>query len=311
MNPYSYINNQPKAELRLKRDTSNSLHYSMRFPSAFNTGYPENSMVRGEYYRPKLRNKTPLVILVHGMGDLSVIPCKLLARPLLRQGIACFVLYLTVHSSRIPEAMGRHLPYLTSEEWFQSYQLSVVNIRQILDWAHSRPELDEKQVAVLGISFGGFVSSIAMGVDTRIKTGVFIVTGGNSEKMTWLSKASPYRKRYQRTEAEYLNIQNSYAKYLLEVSEKGFESVTPVRQSFLTDPLTFASYLKGRPVLMLNAAWDKYIPREAVTEFWQACGRPTIKWIPSGHASIWLWYPTIRRHIIGFLKSYLQVFTKT
>ena len=307
MNPYSYENSISEVKLHLKKDTPKMAHYTVRFESALHTGYPENSIVEGEYYRPRVEHKMPLAILVHGMGDHSVIPCKLLARSLVRHGVGCFIPYLTIHSRRIPKAMRDHMPYLTPDEWFQTYQLSVVDIRQIIDWAYSRAELNVQQVAVLGISFGGFVSAITMGIDTRIRAGVFIVTGGNSNKISWLSKDNQYRKRYPRTEAEHLEIQSSYARYLEEIPEKSFEDVTPDNQSFLTDPMTFANYLKGRPVLMINALWDKYIPREAATELWQACGRPSIKWIPSGHTSIWLWYPTIRRNIVAFLKSNLDI----
>jgi len=307
VNPYNYDNNTLEFKSYLKKENAKSLHYWIEFQSALNTGHSENNMVKAEYYWPKVDGKTPLVILVHGMGDQSIIPCKILAQTLLKQGIACLVLYLTIHSKRIPKVMRDHLPYLTSDEWSQSYQLSVVDIRQVVDWAYNRNELDEKQIVTLGISFGGFVSAIAMGIDTRIKAGVFIVTGGNSAKMNWLSKSRYYRKGYQQTESDYLEIQSSYVKYLTEISEKGFENVTPARESFLTDPLTFASYLKGRPVLMINASWDKYIPKETVIEFWQACGQPPIKWIPSGHASVWLWYPSIRRHIVDFLKSSLSI----
>jgi cephalosporin-C deacetylase-like acetyl esterase len=307
MNPYRYENGISEVKLRLKKDTPKLLHYEIQFRSALDTGYSENSVVKGEYYQPRMERKAPLAILVHGMGDHSVIPCKLLARSLLKQGVACFIPYLTIHSRRIPKAIRNHLPYLTSDEWFQSYQISVVDIRQIVDWAYGRNELDSQRVATLGISFGGFVSAITMGIDARIKVGVFIVTGGNSNKISWLSKDSQYRKRYPRSEAEHLEIQSRYTRYLEEISEKGFENVTPDNQSFLTDPLTFASYLRGRPVLMINALWDKYIPKETVTEFWRACGQPAIKWLPSGHTSIWLWYPTIRRTIETYLKSSLGI----
>jgi len=303
MNPYSYENNIQEVKLLLKKDTSKLLHYSVQFRSAIDTCYPENSIVKGEFYLPKIEHKAPLAILVHGIGDYSLIPCKLLARSLLKQGVACFIPYLTIHSKRIPAAMREHLPYLTPDQWFQSYQISVVDIRQVLDWAYTRIELDTEQVVAVGISFGGFVSAIAMGIDKRIKAGVFIVTGGNSNKISWLSKNSQYRKRYQRNEDEHLEIQRSYAKYLKNISEKGFENVTADNQSFLTDPLTFASDLKGRPIKMINALYDKYIPREAVIDLWQACGQPSIKWILAGHASIWLWYPTILRSITDFLKS--------
>ncbi len=307
MNPYSYENSISEVESRLKKDAPTMLHYEIQFRSALDTVYPENGIVKGEYYQPRVEHKVPLAILVHGMGDLSVIPCKLLAGSLIKQGVACFIPYLTIHSKRIPKAMRAHMPYLNPDEWFQCYRVSIVDIRQIMDWAYSRTELDAVQVAVLGISFGGFVSAIAMGIDKRIKAGVFIVTGGNSNKISWLNGVNQYRKRYIRTEAEHLELQSSYARYLKDVSEKGFENVAPANQSFLTDPLTFAGYLKGRPVLMINARRDKYIPRETVIELWQACGQPAIKWIPSGHSSIWLWYPAIRRSISAFLESSLDI----
>jgi hypothetical protein len=142
-----------------------------------------------------------------------------------------------------------------------------------------------------------------MGIDKRINGGVFIVTGGNSNKISWLSKNNQYQRRYKRTNDEHQEIQRKYVKYLKEIAEKGFDNVTTDNQSFVTDPLTFASKLKGRPIQMINALYDKYIPREAVIELWQACGQPAIKWIPSGHVSIWLWYPAIHRTIITFLKS--------
>ncbi|MFC1984090.1 alpha/beta hydrolase family protein [Chloroflexota bacterium] len=306
MNPYNYENSISEVDSHLKKDSPKLLHYEIQFQSAIDTGYPKNSIVKGEYYQPKVKHKVPLAILVHGIGDYSVIPCKILARSLLKQGVACFIPYLTIHSKRIPKDMRAHLPYLTPYQWFQCYQVSVVDIRQIVDWAYSRTELDTNQVTVIGISLGGFVSAIAMGIDKRIKAGVFIVTGGNSNKISWLNKNGQYRKRYQRTEAEHLEVQSSYAKYLEDVSNKGFDNVTPVNQSFLTDPLTFARCLKGRYILMINARWDKYIPRETAIDLWQACGEPTIKWIPSGHTSIWLWYPVIRRSIATFLKSSLD-----
>jgi esterase/lipase len=304
MNPYSYQNNNvQEATLYLNKDNNKHLHYSLQFPSAIDTGYPENSIVKAELYLPKLEHKVPMAILVHGMGDYSVFPCRLLARSLLKQGVACLIPYLTTHSKRAPLVMREKLPYLTPEQWFQVYQVSVVDIRQLVDWANTRAEIDMERLFVVGVSLGGFVSAIAMGVDKRIKAGILIVTGGNSNKLSWLSKDDRYRKRYRRTENEHLDVQSNYAMYLEEVSRKGFENVITDDRSFLTDPLTFANDLKDRPVQMINATYDKYIPREAAIDLWQACGKPPIKWIPSGHVSLWLWYPAIRKSIISFLKS--------
>lgn len=303
MNPYSYSSDELHANLQLKQTTRRWLRYTVDFPTAHPTRYEKNNTVRGDYFQPWGTEHAPLVILLHGMGDESLIPCKLLARALVKRGMACFVLYSAFHSRRMPETVRKRLHNLSPEEWFESYRISVIDVRQVMDWASSRNEINEEQIAVIGISFGGFISAITMGIDKRIGAGVFITTAGNSEKISRKSRKATMKKWYKRTEAEYNEIQSHYARYLAEVAEKGLENVTPAKKSFLIDPMTFAPYLRERPVLMLNALWDEYIPREATLDFWEACSKPTITWFPATHSTIWLWYPFISRKIARFLRS--------
>ena len=91
--------------------------------------------------------------------------------------------------------------------------------------------------------------------------------------------------------------------YLAEVADKGVEYVTPARKGFLIDPMTYAGSLRQRLVLMINARWDEAISAEAALDFWRACGRPDIMWLPATHATVWLWYPFIRRKIAGFFEE--------
>jgi hypothetical protein len=71
VNPYNYENGISEVKLSLKEETPKLLHYEIQFRSALNTGYPENSVLKGEYYWPRVERKTPLAILVHGMRDHS------------------------------------------------------------------------------------------------------------------------------------------------------------------------------------------------------------------------------------------------
>jgi hypothetical protein len=71
--------------------------------------------------------------------------------------------------------------------------------------------------------------------------------------------------------------------------------------------MTYARYLRDRPLLMINARRDAVIPRQATLDFWEASGRPPIAWLPGGHVSIWLWYPVICRKINRFLRSSFRV----
>ena len=303
MDPYEYSPGDSRFNLSLKQQTSRWSRYTVDFPSALQTHREGRSTAQGEYFRPRGVDRAPLLILLHGVGDASLVPLRWFARSLAGKGIACFVPHQTVHSSRMAGAGWRRMPNLSDDEWFESYRASVIEVRHTLDWAGHREEIEEGRVAVLGVSFGGFISSIAMAVDERITAAVLIVSGGNSAKIVQKARAGVVRKGYQVSRAEYEAAQQEYAGYLAAVAERGLNDVSPLRRSYLTDPMTFASYLKERPMLMINARWDEFIPREATVDFWEACGRPDITWLPGNHTGIWLWYPLIRRRISRFLGS--------
>ena len=134
----------------------------------------------------------------------------------------------------MPETVRKRMPALSSEEWFEGYRMSVIELRQIVDWVRSRPEINHEQIAVMGISLGGFISAIAMGIDERLRAGVFIAMGGNSEVITWKSKADTFRKGSICTKAECRQVHTYYPQYLAEVAEKGFQDVISL-QAMLPD----------------------------------------------------------------------------
>ncbi|HIE17751.1 MAG TPA: abhydrolase domain-containing 18, partial [Dehalococcoidia bacterium] len=158
MNPYYYQHAEPRFNLCLKESTSKWQRYTVEFPTACPTQYEENNTARGEYFWPRGTDVSPLVILIHGWGDRSLVPCRFLARALVKKGVACFILYLVFHASRMAEVVKKRLPVLTPEEWFEGYRLSVIEVRQIIDWSRATAEIDQDGVGVVGISLGGFVS---------------------------------------------------------------------------------------------------------------------------------------------------------
>jgi len=302
MNPYKYKKQKINANVRLKNKNSRWLRYEVSFPTAFRI-YDQPCDIRGEYFLPRNAKNVPLAIVVHGWGDRSAIPCHLLASSFIKKGYAVFIFYLVFHTKRMPEILAGHMPYLNTEDWFEGYRASVIELQQVVDWAYTRPELDKDRIAILGISLGGFISEIVMSLDRRIKAGVFMVAGGNSEIVTWNTKSEAIVVGHGCTRKECRDIRSGYPQYLAEVNEKGVDNVVPFCHCYLTDSLTFASGLRQRPVLMLNAKRDKTIPQAATNEFWQACGRPNIKWLPGSHITFWLWYPRIAGEITRFLAT--------
>ncbi len=302
-NPYLYNKLNHDAGLRLVEETRQWSRYQVTIPSAQESKYLVNTQIHGEYFCPQGVKKAPLTVVVHGMAAKSVAPGRMIAHTLAKKGFGCFILYLIFHNLRATDSLKAKYPRLTSEEWFESYQTSVTDIRQVIDWAQGRPEIDSEKISLLGISLGSFVSTIAIALDDRIKAGVLILGGGNSEKITRHSLI--LRFTYKNSLAEYQRNQESYFQYLKEVATNGFENAAAEKSSYLTDPLTFSGYLQNRPILMLSACWDEIIPKSATVDFWAACGKPPISWYPATHSSIWVWYPWIGRRISGFLKSRL------
>jgi pimeloyl-ACP methyl ester carboxylesterase len=302
-NPFKYETIQPHFTVKQLSQGGQGRHYSVSFPIAFPGLYQESNTAEGEYFQANRMHKLPLVILIHGWGDHSAIPLHVMARQLSNKGMHCFVLYLPFHTRRLPKEMKKRSPNFTQEEWFDGYRIAITDVRQILDWAKTRDEIDKDRVAVVGLSLGSFVGSITMGIDDRINAGVFIVSGGNSAKIQEHSRFARFRKQYRFEPKDYEDYQQSYGQYLQDVTLKGWENVEPARRVFLIDPLTYAYRLKGRPVLLLNAWWDEFIPRETTLELHKACGECELNWYPTTHASIWLFYPSIAGRVYRFLRN--------
>jgi hypothetical protein len=306
VNPFLYTTGPPDFTLRLVKQTKHWRHYLVDFPVVSANFYPGGEVARGEYFEPVNKDHAPLAILLHGWGDHSVWPFELMISGLIHRGLACFILYLPFHANRLPAQMKSRLSNLTPDEWFTGYRMAVTDVRRVVDWDSQNGHTDSRQISVIALSLGAVVGSIAMGIDPRIKAGVFIVHGGNTGKMMQTNTVSRFGKQYRLPYKEYQENQKNYTDYLVEVANKGFENVEPAKRTYLIDPLTYAPMLKGRPVLMINAQWDEIFPRETSLDFWKACGECKRVTFPATHASIWIWYPLITSRINSFLQSSLS-----
>jgi hypothetical protein len=308
INPYQYVSANNQVSVDPKEQTPLWSHSRVEFASSYPTRHLGDTKIMGEYLFPRGWARAPLAILVHGMGDNSIIPCRMIAKDLAKVGVASFILYLVFHSVRAPDSIKTRYPNLSSEEWDESYKISVTDVHQILDWAGRRPEIIQSQISMLGISYGSFITSIAMALDKRVTKGILVECGGNSDKITRHSLL--LRWRYKMGGEVYRKNQAAYLQYLGEVSRHGWDKVEPSRISYLTDPLTFAGQLKNRDLLLLNAAFDEMIPKTATNELWESLGKPQIHWYPATHASLWIWYPFFRNKITAFLKNGTEVQSK-
>jgi pimeloyl-ACP methyl ester carboxylesterase len=305
VNPFYFQTDISGFKIREVEHRRNWTLSTVEFPVAFPGLFYESNTAYGEYYKNNRVKKSPLLILVHGWGDHSAVPIRFLAKKFAANGTNCFVLFLPFHSRRLPAEMKPRSPDFTENEWFNGYRIAVTDVMKIIDWANQNEDIDVQKIAYVGLSLGAFVGSIVMGIDSRIRAGVFIVSGGNSTKIQQYSRFSRFRKQYRLDKKDYEEYQRVYHRYLDEITVAGWEKVDPAKQYFLIDPLTYAHMLKERPVLMLNAMWDEFVPRETTLELNQSLGNSELVWFPATHPTIWAFYPIIANYIRQFLNKSL------
>ena len=310
MHPYDYHAGDWRFEVEVL-ETSSRSHYKLAFPSPAPAEWKDDNNVYGDLFVPRRDRPVPLVVITHGFGDTSLAPCMTLARLLVRQGIAALTWYLPFHSRRLPQALRGIYEPLTAAEWLEIYRSSVIELRRIIDWVSELKEIDRTRLAAAGISMGGIVSSIAMGVDSRISAGIFIVTGGHMEELSWGGKIEMLFTGHGCSREECAAVYAQYPAYLDEVAQKGIENVKPAKECFLFDPLTFAGNIGSRPVLMVCADRDEMVSEKSTRYLWEACGKPPLVRVTDSHVGTYCQSSLLSTEITRFMGSLSRSYSGT
>jgi len=204
----------------------------------------------------------PCILLLHGYGgskDDSLLP----AAAFLATGIAVFAPDMQYHGDRA--VAGKDIFSADVLDNRAAMIQTIVDCRRAIDFLETRPEIDAKRIAFVGVSLGGILGGVLSGVDQRIKAVVLIVAGGD-----WGSLL--------------LKSQIGAAKKIRELhpglkSEQIAELMDPV------DPINFIGRVSPRPLLMQNGNQDNIVPVECNNKLYDAAGQPkNINWYDAGHA---------------------------
>jgi len=186
----------------------------------------------------------PVVIGVHGLTSNKAQVCAQIAPALAERGYAVLSADMPRHGERPGEprsVLDRSNPL----EAFALFHQAVVNVRQLIDLAESRPDLDTRGGVVLaGYSMGSWVNSVAGPADPRVK-GMVLMVGGATE-------LPPAALRIPAIAA--------------------------------TDPRLAIAHFAGRPLLMLGAKQDYIVTPDMVKRLYAAARDPKeLRWYDAGH----------------------------
>lgn len=237
---------------------------SFSMPSIGNNGQPGN-LVTARYFQSKQAGPKPLVIILPLWG-VDALPSDELARHVTRQG-AGTVNVLRLHGSYRLFDMERTALAWTPEEFLSLMDEmadritnTVIDIRRIVDWAETQPDIDRRKIAITGFSLSAMVASVALSNEPRLSAGVLVMGSASPHESfaTCGGAAGQMREmvttRFNWSDDQYKNkIKGPLA---------------------TVDPARFPGRVDPRHILIIEAGDDTCLPASARRQLWEAMGRP-------------------------------------
>lgn len=269
----------------LQNDDDRVSVYRLVFDSPVKSPFPENNVVPAELYLPKGRNGSavPAAIVLDILYGNAVVP-RALARGLASQGVAALYVPMAYYNARRPKG-DAHIKWIGEDpsRAIEPIRQTVMDIRRAKAILASRPEVDPTRIGITGVSLGGIMASLASGVDGTFWRVCPILAGGDLAHMIFHAPET--------------------RKVKAKLVDKGFDQQTLEPVMAPVEPLHFATRIDPSRCLMINARKDEVIPSDCTLALWQAIGKPTLLWLPSGHYTAAWYLPTIKQTAIDFLKG--------
>lgn len=274
----------------------------LSWSSAFKTKYEENNRSYSILYRPRCMRRNKSVIVVPGLRSTAL--CERgIAIFLAKNGFDCYIFMLPYHHKRTPRGYKNGELFLSTDLFLSGSALlqSIKEIRALADLCEG------EKVGIIGISLGGFLTHILMGVDNRFKAGIAISSGGNLNRILWEGFVGIAIKRLLRgrgvEDRDYIKTLEKFNNFIEDAKRDIWRK--PDFPWFLIDPLTYAHLNHPRNVVMFNGIIDPVIPLKAVLGLWSAIGKPKLFLLPAGHLLVYPFYLFIIFYSINFFKRNL------
>jgi len=225
--------------------------------------------------------KRPLIIMVPPILDQTPLDFAL-GKYLVNKGYHIFLMKFgdAVNDSK--------REFKKTDDWARRV---TTRFRLLIDYAHTLPEVQKDNIGAYGMSLGGCLIGLFLGVEKRLKSGVIIVGGGNLPYIMSHSKqfvVTGYVKN--RMKAEKIKTKEDVEKYL--------------QKTLKIDSLYFAK--KRRPnkqnIYMVLSENDPAVPSKAQYQLYEAFGKPQRKIFPKGHFEAILknLKPANHKHVFDF-----------
>ena len=261
---FAYKKQRNFPHTRVERETKNFWVKGIGLSSSGQNGQVAN-LVTARYYQTKQPGRKPLVIILPIWG-VHTLPSDALTREITLKGGGA-VNVLQIHGNRMLFDM-RRVAYSATPEIFVAHLnemadrviSTVIDIRRLVDWAETRPEIDPDRIALAGFSLGAMVASIALSNEPRLNAGILVLGSSNPQEAFATCGGSAGQMR---------ELIIKRFKWSLDQYRRGLKQ--PLAR---IDPARFAGRVDSRRILIVEAGEDSCLSQASRRKFWEAMGRP-------------------------------------
>lgn len=280
---FTYDRTPPEISMELKKETD---QYRLYFVKIRKTDFEglKNQKARAFYFEQKdTSKKTPALICLPPTGG-PIELASTFAEAYAQKG------YNTLAFYRREQFFNPSKPIEYNVTLFRQ---SVIDVRRGIDFLETREVVDTDRVAILGMSLGGILGSLATEADSRIKATAMLVSSGS---LAHIMETSQYGRviRFRKGMIKRYGFATRQ-----ELIDFAGPKMGPV------DPITYADRIDPARVLMINGYQDNIIKISAARQTWEAFGRPTWRTLPVGHYSAFALISLAKKWTLAHFESIL------
>jgi dienelactone hydrolase len=281
----------PEIRVGPEREMNGVRISEIEFSSPSPSGITANDTVRGDLYVPMGSGPHPAAVVLHGLFAMADARFeRSLALTLARSGYVVAFMDLPFHRRRTPSGSSNgglfihaDLDRTRANVWQAASDASA-----LARWLQGRPDVDPRKVGMVGVSMGGFITHLVMGLNSRIQSGVTFVAGGDVAGLLWKSNAGVARVVRKR------------------LTDAGIDREETARRLAEVEPTAYAACNGPRSVLLVNATDDLIVPRSSADAMARALKSPPQLWLSTNHFGIVLFPDRLGRLTRDYLDDTLN-----
>ena len=271
----------------------------LTFPSVGENGQPGN-LVTARYYQGHEPGAQRLVVVLSIWGRPGLHPVREMTRALRShlEGHGHVVVVEMPNRIMDTELLGvardeRELR-AAARRLAGRCRNTIIDVRRLLDWAETRPEIDPQRIAMVGFSIGAvFAADVAL-VDPRVSSLVLVLGGARPAEIL----------------AGDLGRSAAARRAILDRFDWDVERYRTEMQAIFgfLDADRLAGGIDPARVLMFEAGKDRRVPPSSRRFLWEAMGRPELVTFPFRHRASFLSMTSLgfnwtTRRILAFLED--------